>query len=66
MKFLTDAASAPQVAVPLTSGVALSNLLSVLPDVVNCLTAIYLITLITLKGIEIYQKWKEKKNSVQD
>lgn len=60
MKYITDAASAPQVAVPLTSGIALSNILSVLPDVVNCLTAIYLIVLITMKGIELYQKYKER------
>lgn len=59
MNNITDMASAPQVAIPITSTVAVSNVLAILPDIVNILTAVYLVILI---GAKLYSFWKERKN----
>lgn len=63
MKVISEAASSPQVAVPLTSGVALSNVFQVLPDIINIGTVVYLSLLIVHKAWTMYQEYKQRKEN---
>ena len=62
---ITDMASSPQVAAPITVGVTGANLLAALPLFINVATALYLVLLIGHKLWVWYREWKGKQQ-VQD
>lgn len=56
---ITEAATQPASAVPVTGLVAVGNLFSLLPEIVNVLTIVYVSLLIIHKAWKMYAEWKE-------
>lgn len=62
MNLISDVAASPVVAVPITSGVAVANIVAFIPIIINVLTVGYLSLLI---GHKIWVWYKEYKASKQ-
>jgi len=55
---ITETATQPASAVPVTGLVAAGNILGALPEFVNILTALYILLLIVHKIWKMYAEWK--------
>lgn len=59
LQSIVDAATNPQVAVPLSGAGALAQLLAVLPHAVSAGWLIYVLLLISHKAWKMYKEWRD-------
>lgn len=53
--------TSPTTSIPVIGTVGYVNWLGGLPEIINVLTAVYLILLVTHKGYNMYKEWKTGK-----
>ena len=58
---VTESATSPSSSVPIVGAIGIGNWFSVLPEVINVLTILYITLLICHKGFVLYKDWRYRK-----
>lgn len=59
LQTIVDAATNPQVAVPVTTAGALANLLDALPHIVSAGWVVYILLIVSHKAWQMYKEWRD-------